>query len=71
MTQLTKAFAVNPDNLSSIPRAHIKWEERTDFMRLTSDLHIHAIACTCLPIANTGMIIISKMNLSILKESTL
>ena len=39
MAQLVKTFATNPDDVSSIPGAHVKVGETVDPTVLTSDLH--------------------------------
>lgn len=39
-----KVIATKPDSLSLIPRTHMV--ERTDCSKLSSDLNMHAVACT-------------------------
>lgn len=46
MAQQIKVLIAKPDELSLIPKTHIM-EERTNYHRLSPDLHIHAKACVC------------------------
>lgn len=45
LAQQVKALMSSHDDLTLVPRAHMV-EERTDSYKLSSELHMHATACT-------------------------
>lgn len=42
--KVIKVLAGKADDLSSIPTNHVKWKERTDFSKLSFDLHTQYVA---------------------------
>lgn len=42
--QWVKVFVTKPDNLSSVPRIYME-EGKSQLLKMTSDLHISAVAC--------------------------
>lgn len=48
MAQQTKALAAEPEDLSSLPRTHGRvMEGRSNFYKLSSDIHTCVLVCAC------------------------